>query len=182
MIIIAIIFIFLVIAFLKKGIPTLHSNWNALISDFQYSTKEFYERLTVELKSHGIDKVRIVNKNISTGGSFSKQRLYLRVSWKQYTYDCCLAPFGTKNTFVSWWLYSEKTGFESLLSKVPFVGAYLSKAFFPETYYTHDTASMFMTYAQASIQKVIDDITTEKGLRPLSENQKKPILQDVFKR
>ena len=70
---------------------------------------------------------------------------------------------------------------ELLISKIPFAGNYLVNAFFPITYYTMDTASMFRSYAQASVLKVIEDITKESGIR-ISEIDKKPILNDVFKR
>ncbi len=166
---------------LRKGIPTLQGHWNTLIDEFQYSTQDFYEQLTKELESHGVDNIKIINKDLSTGGTLSTKRLYLRVSWKNYTYDCCCCPFGN-GTFVSWWLFSERTGFELLISKIPIIGNYLVKVFFPTTYYTIDTSSMFMTYAQSSVQKVIDNITKEKGIRSLSEADKKPILRNIFER
>lgn len=173
--------ILLIIAFFKKGIPTLNAHWNTLLDDFKFSTKEFYELLKQELESHGVEKIKVVGKNISVGNALSTKRLYLRVKWKNYTYDCCCAPFGN-GTFISWWMYSEKTGFEALISKIPFIGGALVRAFFPVTYYTVDTTSMFMTYAQASVLKVIDDITKSQGVRLLSEQERKPILQDIFKR
>ena len=176
----AILLIITIISFFKKKTPTLHAHWNTLLDVFEYSTKDFYKLLKVELESHGIKKIKIEEKYISTGNKLSVKRLYLRVKWKNYTYDCCLAPFGY-GTFVSWWMFTEKSGVELLISKIPFVGNYLVKAFFPVTYYSMDTASMFRTYAQASVLKVIDDITKDTGIR-ISEADKKPILNDVFKR
>ena len=181
MIILPILFILFAIAILKKGTPSLHAHWNTLIDEFQFPTKKFYELLTKELQSHGVSKISISNKSLSTGNALSKKRLYLRVSWKNYTYDCCCAPFG-KGTFISWWLFSERTGIELLVSKMPFIGNYLTRAFFPVTYYTVDSSSMFMTYAQSSVLKVIDDITKERGVRSLSESERKPLLRDIFKR
>lgn len=180
MIIIALLTIIAIISFFKKGTPTLHANWNTLLDNFEYSTKEFYKLLTEELESHDIQKISTKEKYISIGNKLSVKRLYLRVKWKNYTYDCCLAPFGN-GTFISWWMFTEKTGFELLISKIPFAGNYLVNAFFPITYYTMDTASMFRSYAQASVLKVIEDITKESGIR-ISEIDKKPILNDVFKR
>ena len=73
---------------------------------------------------------------------------------------------------------------EGILSDriLPFVGNYLAHAFFPITYYSIDTSSMFLTYAQSSVLKVIDDITNEKGVRSLTESERKPIMKDIFKR
>lgn len=181
MILIPVLIILFFIFFLKKGVPTLHANWNTLLDDFEYSTQDFYKLLITELESHGIKKIKIQEKYLSIGNAISLKRLYLRVTWKNYTYDCCLAPFG-KGTFVSWWMFTERTGLELLLSKIPFVGNYLVNAFFPVTYYSMDTASMFRTYAQSSVLKVIEDITNNKGVRSLSEAERKPILNDIFKR
>ena len=69
-----------------------------------------------------------------------------------------------------------------LISKIPFVGKWLGEIWFPVTYYRVDSASMFMSYAQASVLKVIEDITNGQGTRALTETERKPILNDVFKR
>ncbi|WP_026776333.1 hypothetical protein [Polaribacter sp. Hel_I_88] len=177
---IILIFLF-IITFLKKGTPTLNANWNNLLDNFEYSTQDFYKLLAIELESNGIKEIKIEEKSISIGNALGVKRLYLRVKWKNYTYDCCMAPFGN-GTFISWWMFTEKTGMELLLSKIPFIGNYFVRAFFPITYYSMDSASMFRTYAQASVLKVIDGITQNKGVRALSEAEKKPILNDIFNR
>ena len=41
---------------------------------------------------------------------------------------------------------------------------------------------MFMSYAQAAVLKVVDDITKSQGVRAMSEQERKPTLQDIFKR
>jgi len=151
-----------------------------MLPEFKHSTQDFYTQLKTELESHGIENVRIKEKNISTGGMLSKQRLYLHVKWKEYHYDCCFAPFG-KGTFVSWWLYTEVQGGEKILGKIPFLGKYLVQSFYPITYYRYDTASMFMGYAQSSVLKVIDEITKETGFR-VNDNDRKPILKNIFNR
>jgi len=173
--------ILIVIAFLKKSTPELKAHWNTLIDEFQFSTKEFYTLLEKELKSHGVEQIDIYEKSISEGNALSTKRLYLRVTWKNYTYDCCCAPFGN-GTFISWWMFSERKDIEGLIAKIPFIGGFLVNFFFPTTYYKIDSASMFRTYAQASVLKVIDEITKDKGVRSLSESERKPILQDIFKR
>jgi hypothetical protein len=176
----ALLLIITIISLLRKGTPTLHANWNTLLDNFEFSTKDFYKLLTEELESHGIQKIKIEEKYINIGNKLSIKRLYLRVKWKNYTYDCCLAPYGN-GAFVSWWMFSEKSGVEKLISKIPIAGNYLVNVFFPVTYYTLDTISMFRTYAQASVLKVIDDITKDTGVR-ISDVGKIPILNDFFKR
>ena len=164
-----------------KSTQVLHGHWNTLIDNFNCSSKEFYTQLSAELKSKGIRNVYIRQKTIRTGSVFSTRRLYLRITWKGYTYDCCCAPFAS-GTFFSWWLFSEKTGLNALFCRIPFIGEYLSSFFFPDTYYKSDTASMFMTYTQSAMQNMIESITTNKGIRGLSEMEKKPVMRDIFKR
>jgi len=178
---ITIIIVSFLVGLISKGIPNLHSNWNTLIDGMNYSTRDFYNRLEDELKSHGIENIYFYEKAHREGNMTTRKRKYMRVQYKEYYYDCCCAPFGN-GTFISWWLIYQQDTFEIILTKIPRIGNWLARKLYPITYYKIDTASMFMTYAQNSVLKVIDDITKEKGIRSIPKDERKPILQDVFKR
>lgn len=169
------------LAIFRKNKPNPIANWNTLINNFEFSTKEFYEMLSKELQSQGINEITFKEKEFAEGGILSGSRLYLRVSWREYNYDCCFAPFGN-GCFVSWWLFEQKGSIESFVSRIPIIGQTLSDVWFPMTYYKADTGSMFSKYAHSSVLKVIDEITKESGVRALSEDERKPILADIFKR
>ncbi|REE80680.1 hypothetical protein BX611_2330 [Lutibacter oceani] len=173
--------VLIAIGFLRKTTPELQGHWNTLIDEFEYSTKDFYALLEKELKSHGIENITVVEREMSEGNALSTKRLYLRVSWKNYNYDCCCAPFGN-GTFFSWWMFTERKDIEGLIYKIPFIGRFLANFFFPTTYYKIDSTSMFRSYAQASVLKVIDEITKEKGIRLLNDSERKPTMKDIFKR
>lgn len=158
-----------------------HSKWNTLIDNFNFSTHEFYKLLREELQNQGIKSIEIKQVSLKEGNAFSSRRSYLRATWKEYQYDICAAPFG-KGFFISWWLLYKNSIGQLIISKIPFLGGWLARKLYPVTYYKIDTASMFMSYAQAAVLKVIDDITKEQGVRAFSETDKKPILNDVFKR
>jgi len=158
-----------------------HSRWNTLIDNFNYSSKDFYTLLKEELNSNGVEGIACTFTFLKEGGAFSSSRTYLRVEWKNYQYDICASPFGN-GFFISWWMLYKNSIGKIIISKIPFVGVWLASKLYPVTYYKIDTASMFMTYAQSSVLKVIDEITKSKGVRSLSENERKPILQDIFKR
>jgi len=70
----------------------------------------------------------------------------------------------------------------SYLLVVPVLGALWERFFTPATYYRIDTALMFQTAVHAEVLAVIDGMTTAKGIRALSEDERKPILRDFFKR
>jgi len=165
----------------KRSVKDYHSHWNTLLDNFSYSTEEFYNLLKEELSSHGIKEMSMVHKSLNEDNMGFSKRRYLRVSWKDYEYYICAAPFG-KGFFVSWHLIYKDSPFQVFIAKIPFVGTWLADKLYHITFYKRDTASMFMTYAQQSVLKVIDDITKNKGIRSLSEDQRKPILNNVLKR
>ncbi len=176
------ILIFIVLRLIFRAvIKTHHSNWSHLIDGFNFSSEEFYERLKQELHAQGIKKVITYFVFLKEGGMFSARRTYLRVEWKGFQYDICAAPFG-KGFFISWWLLYQHSIWELLIAKVPFVGEWLRDKWFPVTYFKVDSGSMFMTYCQSAVLKVIEDITKDSGARSLTENERKPILRDMFNR
>lgn len=176
----AILGIVLIKTLISQILKNYHSNWNTLLDGFNFSTQEFYSLLREELKKQGITDLTIKDVSLKEGSFFSKRRRYLRIQWKEYQYDMCAAPFG-KGFFISWWLiYKNSTG-AIIISKIPFVGKWLAKKWYPITYYKVDTASMFMTHCHNAVLSVIDTITKESGIR-ISEQQKRPVLRDVFVR
>lgn len=180
-IIIGLALIFILWISFKSVIKQYHSNWNQLIDGFNFSSEEFYKRLKQELYSHGIKNVNTHFVFLEEGGMFSRRRTYLRVNWKGLQYDICAAPFGN-GFFISWWLMYNNSFWKIVMAKIPFVGGWLVRKWFPVTYYKIDSASMFMSYAHESVLKVIEDITNDSGVKALSADQRKPILNNIFKR
>lgn len=171
----------LLLIFFKLVAKEAHSNWNHLLDNFEFSSEEFYKRLKQNLHSHGIKEIDTYIVYLKQGGIFSKRRKYLRVNWKGFQYDICAAPFG-KGFFVSWWLLYNHSVLKIIASRIPFIGNWLVRKWFPITYYKVDSASMFMTYCHQSVLQVIDDITNDKGVKALTEDEKKPLLNNIFKR
>jgi len=111
----------------------------------------------------------------------SAKREYFRVQRKENIFDLCGAPFG-KGYFFSWWLGSAQGFFLNLISLIPFFGEMIINFIRPLTYYKIDTALMFQESVRLAILEVIDQQLQAKGLRALSENERKPILKDLYKR
>lgn len=179
-IITSIIVLFILIWIFKKPVKDFHSNWNTLLDNFSHSTEDFYELLKQELSSRGIKNLRTINKSLNQDSIGFVKRKYLRITWKDYDYYVCAAPFG-KGFFISWHLVYKDSPFQMFINKIPFVGLWLTNRLFHITFYKRDTASMFMTYTHQSVLKVIENITKEQGMR-LTEQEKKPILNNIFKR
>jgi hypothetical protein len=71
---------------------------------------------------------------------------------------------------------------EDTLLEVPIIGWIYDRLFHPVTYYKTDTALMFQEAVRKSVNEVLDGITASKGLKALTEEEKKPILTNLFKR
>jgi hypothetical protein len=65
---------------------------------------------------------------------------------------------------------------------IPVIGRLMNRFFLPATYYRIDTASMFRSAIHNSVQEVIDQIIKAKGLRALTELERKPVLREFFQK
>jgi hypothetical protein len=65
---------------------------------------------------------------------------------------------------------------------IPVIGWLMDRLFLPPTYYRIDSASMFRSAIEQAVHEVIDQMAQAKGLRALTELEKKPILRDFFQR
>ena len=88
--------------------------------------------------------------------------------------------FGT-GFFFSSWLGARPHGCIGLLLLVPVLNI-LVAVLLRETYYKVDTAMMFRESVQNAVFEVIDDLTTAKGVRPLSELERKPVMRNFLHR
>lgn len=176
-----IIVIFVIASIFGKLLKNYHSHWSTLIDDFQYSTMDFYKLIEEELKSKDIKGIQFDKVQLYEGAHFSGARMYLKVTWKEFDFYICGAPFG-KGFFVSYWLIYRNSAFQILLSKIPAVGHRLVKLLYPDTFYRHDTASMFVTYGDTVVKSVVDAIMKEKGMRLIPDEQRKPMMKNIFTR
>ena len=58
----------------------------------------------------------------------------------------------------------------------------LIRLFSPETYYSYDTALMFQHTVESAVQEVIEGITKPRGIRALTELEKKPVMKELVSR
>ncbi|MCB0537038.1 MAG: hypothetical protein KDE33_05865 [Bacteroidetes bacterium] len=172
---------FIAYLFLKKIPREYHSRWSTSVNNFNHSSEDFYARLKEELETQNIKGLGIKKVMLKEGTIFSYSRFYLKVVWKDYAFYICAAPF-YQNFFVSYWIMNRSTIAQILISRIPFFGDWLLRNLYPVTFYKIDTASMLLSYVHSATLKVYDEITTNSGVRALSEEERKPILNDIFKR
>lgn len=72
--------------------------------------------------------------------------------------------------------------FDSLLSAVPIFGPVYKWAVARETYYSVDTMLMYQSLVAGVVNETIDKMTTAKGLRALTEDEKRPVMKSFLKK
>ncbi|HXI40974.1 MAG TPA: hypothetical protein VNH83_13405 [Bryobacteraceae bacterium] len=66
---------------------------------------------------------------------------------------------------------------ESTVLAMPLIGHVYERIFAPTTYYSIDTGLMFQQSVHNAVLEVIDCMTANKGVRALTETERKPILK-----
>jgi len=72
-----------------------------------------------------------------------------------------------------------EVGPEAAILTVPLIGWFYEKVFALETYYRIDTRSMFQSAVHSAMMEAIDGLLTQKGLRALSEFDRKPVSREL---
>ena len=70
-------------------------------------------------------------------------------------------------------------GIEDEVLALPVIGAIYDWIFKPFTYYRMDTARMFESAVHGAVMEAVDELTTTKGIRALSEFERKPIMREL---
>lgn len=74
-------------------------------------------------------------------------------------------------------VHDGRLGVEREVMAIPVIGRLYEWLFKPVTYYRIDTAHMFQQAVHSALLEVIDGLTSAKGIRALSEAERKPILK-----
>lgn len=162
------------------AIPTtIISHWNTMIDELQASSQDFYRALEEGLSQRQIPDTNLSRVNLRQGGIFAGKREYLQVRRGPHIFHVCAAPFGS-GFFVSWWLGEIDRGFFAWLSRIPLVGLWFRLLIRPITYYRIDTALMFQSATHTAVLEVVDSLTTNEGIRGLTELERRPVSRDFF--
>ncbi len=78
------------------------------------------------------------------------------------------------------YLVGQVEGWDDALAAMPLLGGLYVRWFRPATYYRIDTALMFQSAVHQAVLGVVDEMTKAKGLRALSELERKPMLRQFF--
>ena len=158
---------------------TILSHWNQLIPGLEQSAQEFYSAVEAALTPYNLKSVKFERINLSEGGLLSAKREYLQIRRGEHVFHVCAAPFAN-GFFISWWLGQVESGLWAWLASLPFIGMIVQRFLKPLTYYKIDTAMMFQSVTHGALMQTVDGITEAKGIRGLTEAERKPIMRDFF--
>jgi hypothetical protein len=71
---------------------------------------------------------------------------------------------------------------DDFILQLPLIGWLYERLFHPVTYYRIDTSQMFQQSVQNAVMEVVDQVTAGKGMRQLTEAERKPIMRDFWKK
>jgi len=71
---------------------------------------------------------------------------------------------------------------EDAILAIPFFGSLYERIFKPTTYYKMDTALMFQSVVHKVVTDVVEQLLSVKGLRPLTELERKPMMREFYQR
>lgn len=71
---------------------------------------------------------------------------------------------------------------DDFIRVLPLIGPLYEWLFKPGTYYRIDTMLMFQQAVHNAVLEAVDELTTAKGLRALSEGDRKPIMREFVQR
>lgn len=153
----------------------LVSHWSKLIENFQYSPLEFYKLTEEALKRRQIPDIKISRIQLKESHIFSAKREYLRIERDDILIDVGAAPFGT-GFFVS-----ERVGIDMRPGCLGIcLGPFYRFFFKPDSYHRIDLIIMYQTAVHCAVLEVMDGIISEKGLTPLSELERKPVMHSLL--
>ena len=69
---------------------------------------------------------------------------------------------------------------EDAIRAMPFIGALYQRLFNPDTYYKMDTTLMFQETVHQAVLEVLEETLRTKGVRGLSELERKPVLRALY--
>ena len=159
----------------------INSHWHILFEDWNMSSQEFFGAVEAAVEKRNLPNVKMSRLDFNEGGIFSARREYLRIQRKDFAFDIGAAPFGNA-FFISYWLGEVLVGFFAFIAFIPLLGPLLLWMFRRITYFRVDTGAMFRDSVHMAVLEVIDEMTESKGLRKLSEFERKPIMKDIFKK
>lgn len=155
------------------------ARWQGRLENADCSPLEFFDLAQMEISEKGLPNLRFSQIVRREGGWFSPQRVYLRIRCRRLYFD--VSAFVVGNTLIlGWWLHEDAPGVADLLAELPGIGFLMGKTTHAVSYYTVDFIEYFQRAVHESILRVVDRLSEEAGLEPLSDEARQPIWEEIW--
>lgn len=73
-------------------------------------------------------------------------------------------------------------GLDRVLSDIPILGLIYDRFFHPDTYYRQDTNHAYRLAVGRAVRGAVDEMRNEKGLKPLTDTEWRPVMRELERR
>ena len=159
---------------------TVLAQWSTLVEGLQWSPKDFYGSVEQALQRRQLPDIFCFARELRRRRSiFGQTRVPSRDAQGPHFRHLWCAVW--HRIFFSSWLGGRPGGCLGLLLLIPVLNI-LVAPFSRETYYKYDSAMMFQESVHSAVLEVIDGLTSAKGIRALSELERKPVMRKFLGR
>ena len=155
----------------RRTFGLINSTWQHTFPDMKFSTGDFYAEVEEKIKKKTMPNIEIAVVLYSTKFFPVSERTYLQICLHEQMILVCAAPFGT-DFFVSWRSGKKMAFIDDLILRIPVIGPPFVKLMQFQTFYKQDTDSMFKESVRQCVLEAIDEITSAKGKRGLTDLQR----------
>ena len=153
----------------------LHSVY---LEDFPVTPLQFYAIIEEAFAARQIIGAEVLRVARLEWHLLSARRIYLLIRFRDAVCFISGSPLGTG--FLVSWRYTAMPGRLLLvLFRVPFAGVLAEKLLRPPTFYRADVYRGFEEAVRATVLEAMD-LLTGQGLRPLAENEVRPLLREFY--
>ena len=145
-------------------------HWQHLFVGLQFSAEDFYKSVQARIEKKKIEGLRFsrVTYSQKRGLGLGGRREYLHIEKNEFIYDVCASPFGD-DFFVSMWYAERHSVTYKILHRIPLLRNFVET----KTYYQIDTDGMIKSAITAGFDEAVEELTTSKGVRMLTESERK---------
>ena len=177
----------LILSLVLAGRPLVEdsvAHWHATIPGLKIPKDRFLEALSLAIRRYKIPGASVSRVQFLETTIASPTREYLRIRQRNLSFYVFAASLG-ESFFVSSWLVPERSVIARVLLSVPLIGPLFSRLirlFQAETFFAHDSTLLFLEIVHQSVLNVVDTLTSTENVGPLPEEQRKPIMHELYSR
>lgn len=149
------------------------------LENYPVTPLAFYNAVEEILRQRQIIGTRISRIARREWHLLSNRRIYLLIRFRDAACFIGATPLGT--SFLVSWRYTAQPGKAFLiLFQIPVIGVLAEKLLKPATFYRADVYHAFELVIRSVVLEASNFLTVQEGIRPLTENEQRPLLREFY--